>query len=149
MTKTTTTTKQDRLEIRRTFDASLEDAWTAWTDPKRVAKWFAPGPMNAEVHRFSAREGGEFEVDMVDPDGNVHKAAGTFRIVEPKKRLVMTWRWQAEGAWGEETLVTVTFRERDGGTEITLVHEKLRDAESVKEHTDGWTGVFEKLAGAL
>lgn len=149
MTKTTTTTKQDRLEIRRTFDASLEDAWAAWTDPDQVAKWFAPGPMNAQVHRYEVREGGEFEVDMVDPDGNVHKAVGTFRTIQPKKKIVMTWRWKAEGTWGAETLVSVTFDAADGGTEIALVHEKLPDTESVENHTQGWTGCFEKLADAL
>lgn len=146
---TKTTTKQDHLEIRRTFDAELDAAWAAWTDPETVAKWFAPGPLNAQVHEYDVREGGSFEVDMVDPDGNVHKATGTFRTVQPKKKLVLTWRWKAEGTWGERTLVTVTFRPIDGGTEITLVHEKLPDAESVKSHTEGWTGVFEKLAGVL
>ncbi|MER5177460.1 hypothetical protein ABT009_03625 [Streptomyces sp. NPDC002896] len=28
--------------VRRTYDAAIEDAWDACTDPRRISRWFLP-----------------------------------------------------------------------------------------------------------
>jgi hypothetical protein len=45
-----------------------------------------------------------------------------------------------------ETLVTVTFRDVDGGTEISILHEGFIDTGVAEKHTRGWIGCLDKLA---
>jgi len=45
--------------------------------------------------------------------------------------------------------VTVLFKPDNGGTLLTLTHEKLFDEESRKGHEQGWIGSFEKLEKLL
>jgi hypothetical protein len=35
--------------------------------------------------------------------------------------------------------------DRDGGTEVRLIHEQLPSAESRDRHNEGWNSVLEKL----
>lgn len=143
------------LTISRTFDAPVEKVWEHFTDAKKLAAWYAPGPMRADVPVFEAREGGAFKVHMtgaMEPGGeeSTHTAKGTIKKIEPKKRLVHTWAWESdEPGMAGESLVTVTFEDLDGKTKVTLVHEGLPDKEAVESHTQGWTGIFEKLPSVL
>ncbi len=42
------------LALTRVFDAPLKLVWEAWTDPKKVAKWW--GPRSAgHIHRQGAK----------------------------------------------------------------------------------------------
>ena len=55
----------------------------------------------------------------------------------------------AQNAPGRETLVTVTFRDVGGKTEMTLLHERFANTEARDSHSHGWTGSFDKLAELL
>ncbi len=45
-----------------------------------------------------------------------------------------------------ETQVTVEFRVRGGGTEITLTHERLPDEKTRNLHGMGWNSALDCLA---
>ena len=138
------------LTVRRTYDAPLERVYRAFTDPDELAQWYAPGEMTTEVHTLKPEPGGTISVTMVGDDED-HTAEGTFEDVIENERLVHTWRWVG-GSMDEddeESLVTVTFEEVEAGTEVVLTHERLPNSESVRQHTEGWTGCLENLARAL
>lgn len=42
--------------LRRSYDATIEDVWSALTDPKRMERWFLP--VSGEL-----REGGNFQIE--------------------------------------------------------------------------------------
>jgi hypothetical protein len=42
--------------------------------------------------------------------------------------------------------VTVLFRDVEGGTEVTLIHEKFASAEPMAGYQQGWTDSLSKLA---
>jgi len=137
------------FRIRRVLNASRDRVWHALTDPKELAKWYAPGTMTATIHRFDARSGGSFELDMTETNGTPHRAYGKFLEVVPGRLLVHTWQWKDFPLDTGESVVTIELRDVPGGTEVTLTHEKLANEGSVKAHIEGWTGCLEKLGNIL
>jgi len=132
----------DRLELRRTFDVPRTVLFDAWTRPDSVREWFAPGEMTVPFAEIDFREGGRYRIAMRNPDGSQYIVSGTYRKIVPAERLVFTWRWEGDP---EETLVTITFDEREGRTEMVLRHERFASKESHDRHLDGWNGCIEKL----
>lgn len=46
-------------------------------------------------------------------------------------------------------MITVEFVAVEGGTEVALTHEGHPDADAVRSHTEGWTGVLANLEATL
>jgi uncharacterized protein YndB with AHSA1/START domain len=87
---------------------------------------------------------------MRSPEGIDHWLQGVYREVVEPERLVFTHVWlDAEGKPGKETLVTITFTERDGKTELTLHQTGFKTVESRDGHQKGWTSTFDRLADYL
>ena len=134
------------LVITKTFDASPERVFNAWTNAKDIATWYGPEGFTNEVDAFDAKVGGAYRVAMHAPDGAVHTVVGTFKTIEPHTKLVLTWQWEgAPGAMGAETLVTVEFKDVGGKTEMTMTHSGFPDDETKQSHNMGWSSSFNKL----
>jgi len=82
---------------------------------------------------------------MQAPDGALHRLVGVYRVVDPPRKLVYTWRWESEPD-SPETLVTVEFIDRGNATDLVLTQELFPSEETKQKHETGWTGCFEKLA---
>lgn len=134
------------LTITRTVAASPEAVFEAWTRPERMKKWKCPDP-NADVRVVvDLRVGGAYEVTM-GIEGGPFTAHGTYREIDPPRRLVYTWDWREDAhRMGVETLVTVEFEAVEGGTEIRLTHEGFPTDEARTGHLEGWTACAERLA---
>ena len=133
------------LEVRRTFAASRQRVFNAWTTAEALKQWHAPE--NAEVQNATVdfRVGVRYLVEMRGKDGNLHVVGGEYREIDPPKRLVITWAWQT-GTRASDSIVTVEFHERGAETEVVLVHEGLVTEDERAGHRHGWVGCFEKLA---
>jgi len=59
----------------------------------------------------------------------------------------MTWAWKNQP--GQESLVTVTFRTSNGGTQLELQHDQYVDFDNQPTHEQGWNGALDKLAQQL
>jgi len=119
-----------------------DDAWTALTDPVRVADWFTDvTPLGAV--------GDPYRLDF----GDGSMVEGTVTIVEPGRRFAHTWAW-VDAAPRQETIVTWTVESLDiGGTRITLVHDGWSEAgadEAMRDDHEGyWSGYLDDLAEIL
>jgi uncharacterized protein YndB with AHSA1/START domain len=135
------------LSIRRTFNASRELVFRAWTEPQLLAQWSCPRGFTCSENRGELWVGGAFSACMRSPEGTEHRLRGVYREIVPPERLVFTHCWVDEhGTPGPETLVTVTLVERDGRTEM-LFHQGLFDSIASRDgHEQGWTSCFEQLA---
>ena len=114
---------------------SPDEAFALLTEPERLRRWQT---VSAYV---DLRAGGAYRW-TVSPG---HLAAGTFREVEPGRRIVFGWGW--EGGVDVDTdisTVTVTVEPADGGTLVTLVHEGLTGA-TEEMHSKGWDHYLERL----
>ena len=132
------------LEVRRTFPASRDRVFRAWTRAEELDQWSAPGPMTpaAEV---DLRVGGRYRIVMGAPDGSTRAVGGVYRVIEPPSRLVYTWKWEGNPD-ARDSVVTVEFLERGKSTEVILRHEGLADTGDRDRHEHGWLGCLDKLS---
>jgi uncharacterized protein YndB with AHSA1/START domain len=97
--------------------------------------------------RLEAWPGGRHRACLIAPDGEEHWVGGKYLEVEPPHRLVFTHAWElATGENSPETVVTITFRESDGGTEMTFRQSGFDSASSLKGHEAGWSQSLERLS---
>ena len=141
-------TTETKLQIRRTFAASREKVFRAWTEPEQLKKWFAPtDEYSTPIAEVDLRVGGRYRIQMRSPEGGLHTVRGNYREVQTLEKLVYTWDWE-DNPMGE-TLVTVEFRDLDEATEIVLTHEFFPNQEAQDKHNQGWTGCLDRLAQYL
>ena len=139
--------KPAELLIAREFRALRQRVFAAWTDPAMAGRWWAPQNCTPLSCEMDVRAGGKWSRSMRVPDGTVITKHGVYREVVVPERLVFTYATRyADGRVDPETVVTVTFAERDGQTRLILRHtgfpnEPLRDS-----HQGGWTSCLEGFA---
>ena len=80
------------------------------------------------------------------PNGKTMTVAGVFKSISPNKNFSFTW---GEENKDQSTLVTVSLRDVDGKTELTLRHDGLPNAESREGHAAGWNSALNKLDAHL
>jgi uncharacterized protein YndB with AHSA1/START domain len=142
---------EPELVITRVFDAPRSLVFKCWTEPEHLERWQgAPRGFTVTTHERDLRPGGAYRVCMRSPEGKDHWLQGVYReIVEPE-RLVFTHVWlDAAGNPGKETLVTLTFTERGGKTELTLHQTGFKSVASRDGHKEGWTSTLDRLAEYL
>lgn len=146
----TVTNEQTVLRITRTFRASRENVFQAWTTPNALKQWFGPSAeFSIPVVELDLRVGGRYRIQMIDPSGQSHTAIGEYREIAQPEKLVFTWSWEGgvacNGTPIGETLVTVELRQKGNETEMTLTHDLFPDAQTRDNHYEGWTGCLERL----
>ncbi|AUV84234.1 SRPBCC domain-containing protein (plasmid) [Salinigranum rubrum] len=143
------------VTITRTFAATREAVWDAWTDPDQIAQWWGPKHFTVPRCELDVRPGGELRIDMEGPDGTVYPSEGVFEVVEEPKRLVLIAAAgeDDDGDYQFEVRQTVTFEERDGVTVLTLGAEVMEATADTVKHLEGmeegWSQSFEKLDDLL
>jgi uncharacterized protein YndB with AHSA1/START domain len=108
------------LTITRSFDASREAVFDAWTDPAKFAVWFGTDGVDvpAETLSMDVRPGGSWSAVMRLPDDTSINWAGEYLEVEQPAHLVMTITDNpADDARG---VITVDLVEVAGATEMVM-----------------------------
>jgi len=137
--------KETTVVVRKVLQADRDTLFRAFSDPKIMRRWFFPGDEGWYADVTSQfKVGGQYRIDMHDPDGNTHSHWGEYREIDAPHKMVFTWNSDLV----EATEVTVEFREAAGGTEVVLTHEFLPDEERREEHREGWTECLRNLERA-
>lgn len=92
MSENTTTPKLD-IVVTRLIDASVEQVWKAWTDPKHVMRWWGPQYFTSPSCKIDLREGGKYVFCMRAPQeqgGYEQYSAGIYKKIAPMSRLEFT-----------------------------------------------------------
>jgi uncharacterized protein YndB with AHSA1/START domain len=137
------------LRLERTYDATPEEVFDAWTNPEVLRRWWAAAPTwRAPVAEVDLRVGGGYRLSMEDPEtGAVHTVTGKYNEVRRPERLQYSWQWEeAGGEAGHVSTVTVDFLASGAGTTVVLEHHGLATPESAERHRHGWTGCMENLS---
>jgi uncharacterized protein YndB with AHSA1/START domain len=134
------------LTVKRRLKAPPAKVFAAWTDPEKIMRWMGPGEIVAQRVDADARVGGRYRIEMRKPSGEAHNVGGVYREIIPNEKLVFTWSWDpAPGDEPRESLVTVLLKPDDGGTLLTVIHERMPDEEARAGHEGGWNGALDKL----
>ncbi len=147
-------TATESVYLERTFKASRERVFQAWTEADQIKKWFGPEEVVVRAAEVDLRVGGAFRVEMIISESETVVHSGEYLEITPPSRLVYSWILDGQTCGGSEkqygeTQVTVEFEECDGATLVRLRHEGLPSEQARKGHEYGWTGSFDKLAGHL
>lgn len=135
------------LTIVRRLNAAPARVFAAWTDPAKLIRWFGPDASPTHSAETDLRPGGKYGIRFSTADGEEHFVHGEYVEVVENERLVFTWKWITFPE--RESLVTIELRPLAGGTELTLLHEKLFDEQVRDSHREGWGGCLDKLAAFL
>ena len=143
-------TPSDReVLVTRIFNAPRSLVWDCHTKPELVRRWLlGPPGWSMPLCEIDLRVGGKYSLEMHHKDGNIHNLSGTYEEVKPPEKLAFTWRWQQDET-ATESLVTVTFKDLGGSTEVSLTHKNLLTAEAREKHNQGWIGCFTQLDSYL
>lgn len=144
------------------FDAPWEFVWRAWTEPELVAMWWGPKDFTAPSCTSDFRVGGSSLYCMRSPEGKDYWSTGVFREIRAPERIVCTDSLSDEKGtivqatyygmsadFPLELVVTVTFGEQAGRTQLTLRHAGFpggRDRDLARE---GWNESLDKFAGVV
>lgn len=137
------TQSQTRLQVSRVIKAERGKVFEAWIKPEFMKKWFCPQELRVAEVTADARVGGKYRIAMKD----AHKTFitfGTYKEIVPNTKLVFTWEWEEPDQ--AESVVTVNFKDKNGGTEVTVTHERYVDMEGENGHLEGWTSALVNLA---
>jgi uncharacterized protein YndB with AHSA1/START domain len=136
------------VRIERTFAASAEDVFDAWTSPEVMRRWFHPAPdwgtPQAEV---DLHVGGKVRVVMRRPDGSEAEAQGEYTLIDRPHRLVMTWTFDDDPS--NEQLIELSFSESDGSTTVLMVNSGISTDERRDAQDWGWRGCLDELERVL
>lgn len=145
------------IQQTRVIRASREHAYQAWTDPEVLKQWFGSAGNYCPSATLDVRVGGAYRIDMApvpetgaDPNSTECgqrqvSASGFYTRVVPNELLQFTW--QPSFIPEEDSLVTVTFTDVRGGTQIDVHHERFLPGSPVENYNKGWAGCLDKLEG--
>lgn len=137
------------LSLRRTFSASQERVYAAWTDPKLLAQWWGPPGSVVKSVEIDLQVGGSYRIGFQHVEGTLIFVNGTYKEIQPPKKLVFSWRWENPDMDIGDSLVTLEFRALARKTELHLIHERLPTEEARISHKEGWTGILSQLGSFL
>jgi uncharacterized protein YndB with AHSA1/START domain len=136
------------VRIERTYDASAQAVFDAWTSPEVIRRWFRPArgwrEASAEV---DLRVGGTIRVVMRTPDGEPVEAGGEFTLIERPHRLAFTWTFEDDPS--NQQMIELEFTERDGATTVLFVNSRISERERRDRQDDGWSTCFDEMARVL
>lgn len=139
---------EEALILRQIFAVSKPRLFKLLSTPEYLEQWFSPSEqIMILVMRHEFIKGGRFQVQYTLPDGNKIVASGEFICIDPNDMLSFTWEWQPPDIHaGVSTIVTWRLIEKDQGTELTVIHEKIPDKACYERHHAGWVGTFNRLS---
>jgi uncharacterized protein YndB with AHSA1/START domain len=136
------------VRIERTFDASAEDVFDAWTSEEVIARWFRPrqGWREADAE-VDLRVGGRIRVVMRTPDGEPVGAEGEYTLIERPHRLAFTWTFDDDPS--NRQLIELEFTEREGATKVLFVNSGISEAERRDSQYEGWSTCLDEMGRVL
>jgi uncharacterized protein YndB with AHSA1/START domain len=137
------------LRLTRFLPFPRAVVYRALTDPSQLAKWWGPRGFSAPSVDFDPLVGGSYRIAMQPPEGDLFYLSGEFREVDPPARLAFTFRWSPPDPDDRETLVSLSLKDRDGGTEVLLIHGGFATEARRALHEAGWTESLGRLEQVL
>lgn len=132
------------LEITRHIPHPPEQVFDAWLNPDMLAKFMVPGEgVTIAEANVDATVGGQFLIMMRVPQVGDLPHTGEYRVIDRPNQLAFTWVSQNSQ---EDSVVTLDFAHKDGGTDLTLRHVRFPSEQSRDDHNGGWSRILNALA---
>jgi uncharacterized protein YndB with AHSA1/START domain len=137
------------VRLHHVVAAPREAAFRAWTTPDELRRWWGPGEFTTLSAEIDLRPGGMYRLVLQPPGGPPLHLGGTYREVDPPRRLVYTWQWLSGVPDTRESLVTVEFEDLGPSTRVTVIHNGFDEDSPTAPYESGWRSGLAKLADLL
>ncbi|WP_300345822.1 SRPBCC domain-containing protein [Nesterenkonia sp.] len=121
------------LRFRRRLATTVADAWSAISEPDRIARWFAP--VTIENRRW-----------ITYWDNGREYAAGQILSCEPEEHLEVSWRATDDVDSAMESVLRISLHPEADGVLLVLQHERLH-RQDVEQYGAGWHAFLEGFPG--
>lgn len=132
------------LLIEREFGAPVPLVFRLWERSDHMLRWWGPEKFTAVELDWALTPGRAWRGAMTSKEYGLSRFSGVVREVEKNKRIVFTFQWDEESGRDLDTLVTVTFAEKDGHTVQTFHQAPFSTVETRDSHIGGWNSLFNK-----
>jgi uncharacterized protein YndB with AHSA1/START domain len=138
--------RDDEILLDRTFDAPLELVWRLWESRDHMIRWWGPERATCLELDWELQPGRPWRAMMASKEYNrkVSHMGGVIREVEKNKRIVFTFRWLHESGYDVDTLITVTFAEKNGATVQSFHQTPFTSVAERDNHVFGWNSLINK-----
>ncbi len=154
------TPSDQEVLVKRSFDAPVDLVWRAYTEPELMRRWLTAMPgWTMPVCEMDVQVGGKYRWRWRnDEDGIEFGFTGEMLEVELHSKIAHTQFYDPGDAefgsmGGEPSIITVTFNETDGitnvVTSIKFASRADRDAAVSTGMTDGMELSYQSLDGVL
>ena len=151
-------TEDKVVAFDRTYDASPEAVWRAWTEPARLKEWWGPEGVTIPECEVDLSLGGRFYIVMEAGEamgpykGTRWPMEATYTAIEPAAKLAYeskAWTEGDEEATRIEQSAELTLTEENGGTKmhltITVTSIGPRAGAAIEGMQWGFNQQFDKL----
>lgn len=127
------------VNIKREFNASLSDVWSAWTEAEILDQWWAPAPFKSQTKSMEFKEGGRRLYAMVGLEGEERWSSFDYTSISPKTNFKYASTFcDSEGNPNSEfasSYWSVSFSEEDNSTfvDIAIKRNSLSELEKLIE----------------
>lgn len=132
----------ERVAVARelVIDASPETVWEFLVDPEKIVRW------KGTAASFDPRAGGTHRTEVIPK----HVAVGEVIEIDPPRRLVLSWGWEAGETAVPPGSTTIEYElvPEGAGTRLKFTHSELPSQEAADSHATGWDHYHERLAVA-
>jgi uncharacterized protein YndB with AHSA1/START domain len=124
---------ENEVFIEKTFNASPDKVFGAWTDPEKLLQWYAPDGCTVRFKHISVEPGGKFHSCISNPEFGDCWAIGEYKEIIPNKKLIFSMmnadqdgnpidpkEIGMDSEWPRQTLVTVKLTAEGGKTRMQL-----------------------------
>lgn len=121
------------------FDASVEQVWQLWADPRKLERWWGPPSYPATVQDHDLTPGGTVTYFMTSPEGEKYHGWWRINAVNPPTSLeIIDGFAHPDGTPNTEmpiSTMTMRLTEHDGRTrmEIRSVHDTREQMDKLIE----------------
>ena len=153
MQEKNTSTNQNSKNI----NATPETLYQAFSNPKALELWLAPGEMTGKVHSFDFRVGGGYTMSLFYPASERHSHGKTTekedrytaRFIElvPNKKIVQAVTFDSpDPSFSGEMIMEVIFEKISNGTKVVIIFKNIPAGISPEDNEAGTKLTLDKLA---
>jgi uncharacterized protein YndB with AHSA1/START domain len=133
-------TETTAVERTISIAASPETVWEFFVDPEKLTRWMG---LSADV---DPRPGGIYRCEVIPG----HTARGEYVELDPPRRLVFTWGWEAGDKTDQavppgSSTIEIDLAPDGDATILRFVHRDLPGAEAAESHAHGWDHYLPRL----
>lgn len=140
--------KSVSVTMVRKLKSPAPAVYAAWTEPRLIAKWLAPGADTVTSVTIDLTKGGRFRLEGLNGDGKPYSFSGTYLELCENRRVALSWVYDGPvpALRGAASVVIADIKQLEPNlTELTLTHEKLTGRDEAEIYRLSWTECMGKI----